>query len=37
MLAVPALGAAPYYEGKTIETIIPFPVAGGSDIHRALS
>ena len=32
MLAVPALGAAPYYEGKTIETIIPFPVAGGSDI-----
>jgi tripartite-type tricarboxylate transporter receptor subunit TctC len=32
MLAGPALGAAPYYEGKTIETIIPFPVAGGSDI-----
>lgn len=30
--AGPALGAAPYYEGKTIETIIPFPVAGGSDI-----
>jgi tripartite-type tricarboxylate transporter receptor subunit TctC len=27
-----ALGAAPYYEGKTIEIIIPFPVAGGSDI-----
>jgi tripartite-type tricarboxylate transporter receptor subunit TctC len=32
MLAVPALGAAPYYEGKTIEAIIPFPVAGGTDI-----
>jgi tripartite-type tricarboxylate transporter receptor subunit TctC len=32
MLAVPALAAAPYYEGKTIEVIIPFPVAGGSDI-----
>lgn len=32
MLAGPALGAAPYYEGKTIEAIIPFPVAGGSDI-----
>ena len=31
-LATPVLGAAPYYEGKTIETIIPFPVAGGSDI-----
>ena len=31
-LASPALGAAPYYEGKTIEAIIPFPVAGGSDI-----
>ena len=31
-LATQALGAAPYYEGKTIETIIPFPVAGGSDI-----
>ncbi|HWP56645.1 MAG TPA: hypothetical protein VNL14_02025 [Candidatus Acidoferrales bacterium] len=31
-LATPALGAAPYYEGKTIEVIIPFPVAGGSDI-----
>lgn len=28
----PALAAAPYYEGKTIEVIIPFPVAGGSDI-----
>ena len=32
MLAGPALGAAPYYEGKTIEVIIPFPVAGGTDI-----
>jgi tripartite-type tricarboxylate transporter receptor subunit TctC len=32
MLAAPALGAAPYYEGKGIEVIIPFPVAGGSDI-----
>jgi tripartite-type tricarboxylate transporter receptor subunit TctC len=31
-LASQALGAAPYYEGKTIEVIIPFPVAGGSDI-----
>jgi tripartite-type tricarboxylate transporter receptor subunit TctC len=31
-LAGPALGAAPYYEGKTIEVIIPFPVAGGTDI-----
>ena len=31
-LAAPALGAAPYYEGKTIEVIIPFPVAGGTDI-----
>jgi tripartite-type tricarboxylate transporter receptor subunit TctC len=31
-LAAPALAAAPYYEGKTIEVIIPFPVAGGSDI-----
>ena len=31
-LATHALGAAPYYEGKTIEVIIPFPVAGGSDI-----
>ena len=28
----PALAAAPYYEGKTIEVIIPFPVAGGSDL-----
>jgi hypothetical protein len=27
-----AFGAAPYYEGKTIEVIIPFPVAGGSDV-----
>lgn len=31
-LASQAMGAAPYYEGKTIEVIIPFPVAGGSDI-----
>lgn len=31
-LASPAMGAAPYYEGKAIEVIIPFPVAGGSDI-----
>ncbi|HEX9789006.1 MAG TPA: hypothetical protein VGB09_13310, partial [Candidatus Binatia bacterium] len=32
-LAGPALGgAAPYYEGKTIEVIIPFSVAGGTDI-----
>jgi len=31
-LATQALAAAPYYEGKTIEVIIPFPVAGGSDI-----
>ena len=31
-LATRALGAAPYYEGKTIDVIIPFPVAGGSDI-----
>jgi tripartite-type tricarboxylate transporter receptor subunit TctC len=31
-LATPAPGAAPHYEGKTIEVIIPFPVAGGSDI-----
>jgi hypothetical protein len=31
-LAGPALGAAPFYEGKAIEVIIPFPVAGGSDI-----
>ncbi|HLN87919.1 MAG TPA: hypothetical protein VK200_15680 [Candidatus Limnocylindrales bacterium] len=27
-----AIGAAPYYEGKTIEVIIPFGVAGGSDV-----
>ncbi|HEX2225815.1 MAG TPA: hypothetical protein VHM64_01660 [Candidatus Binatia bacterium] len=32
MFAMPVLGAAPYYEGKTIEAIIPFPVAGGTDI-----
>lgn len=31
-IATHALGAAPYYEGKTVEVIIPFPVAGGSDI-----
>ncbi len=31
-LATQALGAAPYYEGKAIEVIIPFPVGGGSDI-----
>ncbi len=31
-LAGPALAAAPYYDGKTIEVIIPFGVAGGSDI-----
>jgi tripartite-type tricarboxylate transporter receptor subunit TctC len=31
-LAGPAIGAAPYYEGQTIEVIIPFGVAGGSDI-----
>ncbi len=31
-LVTPALGAAPHYEGKTIEAVIPFPVAGGSDI-----
>ena len=31
-LASQAMGAAPYYEGKTIEAIIPFPVAGGSDV-----
>ena len=31
-LAFPAFAAAPYYEGKTIEVIIPFPVAGGTDI-----
>jgi tripartite-type tricarboxylate transporter receptor subunit TctC len=32
VLTTQALAAAPYYEGKTIEVIIPFPVAGGSDI-----
>lgn len=32
VLAFPAFGAAPYYEGKTIEVIIPFGVAGGSDV-----
>ena len=32
VLVSQALGAAPYYDGKTIEVIIPFPVAGGSDI-----
>lgn len=32
VLATQAMGAAPYYEGKTVEVIIPFPVAGGSDI-----
>jgi hypothetical protein len=31
-LAGTALGAAPYYEGKSIEVVIPFPVAGGTDI-----
>ena len=31
-LAPPAVAAPAYYEGKTIEIIIPFPVAGGSDI-----
>jgi tripartite-type tricarboxylate transporter receptor subunit TctC len=31
-VSTPALGATPYYEGKTIEVVIPFPVAGGSDI-----
>ena len=31
-LAGPATGAVPIYEGKTIEVIIPFGVAGGSDI-----
>jgi tripartite-type tricarboxylate transporter receptor subunit TctC len=30
--AGPAIGAAPYYEGKTIEVIIPYGVAGGSDV-----
>ncbi|HEY7218584.1 MAG TPA: hypothetical protein VH985_09330, partial [Candidatus Binatia bacterium] len=32
VLAGPVFAAAPYYEGKTIEVIIPFGVAGGSDI-----
>jgi hypothetical protein len=32
VLATPAMSAAPYYDGKTIEVIIPFPVAGGSDV-----
>ena len=27
-LASQAIGAAPYYEGKTIEVIIPFPGSG---------
>jgi len=31
-LAAQALAAAPYYEGKTIQVIVPFPVAGGSDV-----
>jgi len=31
-LASPAIGAAPYYGGKTIEVIIPYGVAGGSDV-----
>lgn len=30
--ADPARGAAAYYEGKTIEVIIPYGVAGGSDV-----
>lgn len=30
--AATVLAAAPYYEGKSIEVIIPFPVAGGTDI-----
>jgi tripartite-type tricarboxylate transporter receptor subunit TctC len=30
--AGPVLAAAPYYESKSIEVIIPFPVAGGTDI-----
>jgi tripartite-type tricarboxylate transporter receptor subunit TctC len=30
--AGPATGAVPYYEGKTIEVVIPFGVAGGSDV-----
>jgi len=32
ILGAKAWGAAAYYEGKTIEVIIPFPVAGGTDI-----
>jgi len=32
VFAGPAIGAAPYYEGKTIEVIIPYGVAGGSDV-----
>lgn len=32
LAGAPALAAAPYYEGKSIEVIIPFPVAGGTDI-----
>ena len=32
VLANPVFGAAPYYDSKTIEIIIPFPVAGGTDI-----
>jgi hypothetical protein len=32
VLAAPAIAAAPHYAGKTIEVIIPFPVAGGSDV-----
>jgi tripartite-type tricarboxylate transporter receptor subunit TctC len=31
-VGTPALAATPYYAGKTIEVIIPFPVAGGTDI-----
>ncbi|HXG50680.1 MAG TPA: hypothetical protein VNN77_04630 [candidate division Zixibacteria bacterium] len=31
-IGAPAGAAAPYYEGKTIEVIIPFPVAGGTDV-----
>jgi tripartite-type tricarboxylate transporter receptor subunit TctC len=27
-----ARAATPYYQGKTIEVIIPFPVAGGTDV-----
>ncbi|OGP98997.1 MAG: hypothetical protein A2W66_11625 [Deltaproteobacteria bacterium RIFCSPLOWO2_02_56_12] len=32
ILVAQAFGAASYYEGKTIEIIIPFSVGGGSDI-----